>query len=558
MATTESHADVTLTAAAPRAATGASARSSEWRFVALLMAVALVLTFAPYLFATATAPAGKQFMGLALNVPDHVQYFSWMRDLATANLAADRLTPEPNDPALFNLLWWIAGRAGSLFRLDAAAVHALLRLVSIPLLLGCAYGFFKLAIADPRQRRIAMVLFTFGGGLGIVWIAVKYLARLPEAPFPFDIYTSEPNTFINLLGFPHFSIALALMIATFGLLLVALQRRQLRYAAASGGVALILGLQHAYDLVTIYAVLSLFGLLTWLRDRRFPAFLFVCGLIMVVISVPPAAYAFLLVEKNPLWAEVLAQFDLAGAFTPGPLHLPILLGVPFLLALAAFRPRALQSRSDVEIFAGAWFLAHFPLVYLPLDFQIHLLLGWQAPIAILASAALVRLGLALGQRLRVSANVIAGGLIALSLITNAYVLAWRFIELRRYETPYFMPKADIAALEWLAGRTSRDDVVLAALDAGQWVPAWTDARAYVAHWTGTLDFLNKRDSARAFVDGRLAVEEQRALLRDFNVTYVIHSSLDDPVAQEALAESPYLSAVFSQEGTTVYRVQGVY
>ena len=536
------------TAAAPAAARG------EWRFVGAIAIVALVLTAAPYVFARVTAPTDKQFVGLALNVPDHIQYFSWMRDLSTRNLASDRLTPEPNEPALFNLLWWLTGRIGVVTGFDYAALHTLLRLLSLPLLLGCAYAFVRLVVTDPQRRRAAFVLFVFGGGLGIVWIAVKYLARLPEAPFPFDIYTSEPNTFINLLAFPHFSIALALIIATFGLLLVALKCRQWSYAVASGLVALVLGLQHTYDLVTIYAVLGLFGLLTWLRDRRFPAFLFGCGALLVGISAPPALYSFLLVKQSPLWGEVLAQFDLAGAFTPNPLHLPILLGVPALLAIAAFRPRMLQSRSDAEMFVAAWFVAHLPLVYLPVDFQIHLLLGWQMPIAILAAEGLARVAPAIAARVRIRPAAVAAGLIGLALITNGYVLLWRFIELSRYEAPYFMSRDDAAALDWLARNATSQDVVLASLDFGQWVPTWSDARAYVAHWTGTLDFLDKRDAAEAFVEGRLGEPEQKLLLDEYRVTYVVHGAQDGSSGIDALGRSPRLSPAFSRGNTIVYRV----
>jgi len=554
MAIADSHTDTARGQAVDRPAASPATARSEWSFVGVIAIVALVLTAAPYVFATATAPADKHFVGLALNIPDHIQYFSWMRDLSTQNLASDRLTPEPNEPALFNLLWWAAGRIGVAADLDYAALHTLLRLLALPLLLGCAYAFLRVVAADSAQRRVAFLIFTFGGGLGIVWIGVKYLAGLTEAPFPFDIYTSEPNTFINLMAFPHFSIALALIIATFGLLLVALKRRQWRYAVASGVVALILGLQHTYDLVTIYAVLGLFGLLTWLRDRRFPAFLLGCGMLIAGISAPPALYSFLLVKQNPLWSEVLAQFDLAGAFTPNPLHLPVLLGVPLLLAIAAFRPAMLKSRSDAEMFIAAWFIAHLPLVYLPVDFQIHLLLGWQMPIAILAAAALARIAPALSARTRIRPTAIAAGLIALSLMTNGYVLLWRFIELRRYEAPYFLSRDDVAALDWLAENTTAQDVVLASLDFGQWVPTWSDARAFVAHWTGTLDFLDKRDAAQAFVEGRLNEPARQSLLDTYRVTYVVHGGQDDPSGIDALNQSLRLSPEFIRGDTIVYRV----
>src|SRR5436309_13016887 len=90
---------------------------SDWRFVSVTLLVVLALTSLPYLFAYATTPPDKQFMGILLDVPDHVQYFSWMRELSHAPLAANKLTPEPNRAIFFNLLWWGLGHLGAALRL---------------------------------------------------------------------------------------------------------------------------------------------------------------------------------------------------------------------------------------------------------------------------------------------------------------------------------------------------------------------------------------------------------------------------------------------------------
>ena len=85
-------------------------KASEWRFVGWIIILVLVITTLPYLFGYVTAPPDKQFMGTMLDVPDHMQYFSWMRELSHSFLSANKLTPEPNPPIFFNLLWWGMGR----------------------------------------------------------------------------------------------------------------------------------------------------------------------------------------------------------------------------------------------------------------------------------------------------------------------------------------------------------------------------------------------------------------------------------------------------------------
>lgn len=215
---------------APRAAT----RRTEWRLGVALLALVLTLSAALAAYAYLSAPPDRHFTGVIFNIPDHNQYFAWMRDLAHENLAPNRLTAEPNEPALFHLLWWSAGRAGALLDMGPGAIFGSLRMVAILTLLPVAYACIHIMVAESLQRRLAMLIFTFGGGLGIIWVVVKYLRGLPDAPFPFDIYTSEPNSFFIALAFPHFGIALALVIAVIGLTLYAQQRQQLRYAVAAG------------------------------------------------------------------------------------------------------------------------------------------------------------------------------------------------------------------------------------------------------------------------------------------------------------------------------------
>jgi hypothetical protein len=545
---------VTTSAAATDVATSAT-RLHERAFIALVGALALILSSLPILAGHLFATPERQFAGIVYNMPDHAQYFAWMRDLARAPLAPNRLTPEPNAPAFFNLLWWTVGRIGALTGLEYAALWSGLRIVAAVAVLAAGYAFLNLAVADVRQRRLAYLLFVFGGGLGFIWVIVKYIYRLPEAPFPFNIYTAEANTFWILTAFPHFGMALALIVGMMALLLQALRTGRYRYAVACGVLGAILGLQHAYDLITIYAVMGLFGVLVWVRDRRFPAFLFRCGIIIFALSAPAAAYLSALVLLDPTWGKKLSQFDNAGAWTPPPWELPILLGVPFLLALINVRPRALQSRNDGELLVVVWFLSHFVLAYLPVKFQIHLLLGWQMPIAVLAAAAVfTRVAPWLQRRRPALLRPTLALLAVLAVATNVYLVAWRFVDFRRLEAPYYLTHGEVESLAWLEAHVTADDVVLADLEYGQHVPVRTDARAFLAHWAGTLDFHRKRAMVRDVFDPTVSDARRREILAEYRVTYLVVRERDN--ADEALsaAVGRYLTLAFSSGDTTVYRV----
>ncbi len=550
----------------------------EWLIVGAVILVALVLTGLPYFYAHRIAPPETEFIGVVVNVPDHAQYFSWMRESRSLVLVPNQLTPETSTPLLFNFLWWTLGRVESLTGLSYVTLYQITRLLAGAFTMAAIYVFCGVIFSSRAKRFMAFLLAVFASGLGWIWIVGKYVADLPI--FPFDIYTAEPNTFYTITAFPHFTIATGLITVVFTLVLLGQRSKNLRYAWAAAAVALLLGLQHSYDMFTIYGVIGIYGLFLWLRDRKFPLYLFKMGLIIVLVSVWPALQAFLITTADDVWRGVLAQFDNAGAWTPNPLHLPILMGLAWLLAIWALDIRTpWRDRDDTHLFILAWFLAHFILIYLPLNFQIHLLSGWQVVIGVLATIGLHRRVLPwLEKRLKAwpRSRVIFAASAALLLVvlpTNLYLYAQRFLDLsranriqatgstetdeegRREASMFFLPVETMAAMKYLEAQVSSEDVVLSNLETGQLVPMLTGARAFLGHWAQTLDFYGKQAAVRAFFDGAAGDDQRRETLSRYGVDYVLYSPEEARLGDYDLASAPFLSEVFRQGAVVVYQVQ---
>lgn len=503
----------------------------EWRFVVAVALGVLALTSLPYLYGWLSAPAGLSFRGMMLDVPDHLQYFSWMRELAAAPLAANKLTPEPNPPIFFNLLWWGLGRAAGWLGLGYAGIFQMLRWAATLLFAVVVYRLAARVFLSTAQRRAAFLLVFFGSGLGWLLVVLKYTLTRGELLFPLDLYTAEGNTFLCILAFPHF-VAAALYAVVFDVMLGIGRTRPLRAALIAGLLALFFGWQHAYDLIIVWAVLGTWVLLIALRDRRIPWPLAGGLALVVLISVWPALYSLLLTRWSPIWREVLAQFDNAGVFTPPPWRLPLLLGLPFLLALAVAlrdRPWRLKGVSDTDLLVRGWFWVSFLLIYLPVDYQIHMLNGWQIPIAFLATRGLfewlapaARRGW--GRLRAFPLERVQRGAVALALLlvlpANLYLFTWRFVDLSRHAMPYYLRSDEVSALRWLEAHAQPDDVVFSSLEFGQYVPAETGAHAFLAHWAQTADFYTKQEIVRRFYAGEASAEDLGAL-DAFSVDYVV-------------------------------------
>jgi hypothetical protein len=516
-------------------------------------------------FAYWTAPQELEFMGIMLDVPDHVQYFSWMREMTNGLLASNKLTPEPNPPLFFNLLWWSLGRFSKILGVGYPIAFQLLRVTATGLFLVLVYRVCSWFVPERKRRWTAFLLITFTSGFGWILVIHKYATGAEDLLFPLDVFVAEGNTFLGVLAYPHF-IAAAAYILVFELFLRGQARGQLRYAVAAGLLAQWLGWQHAYDLVLIYGILGAYVVGVSIRIRE-PAWHLVKSLgIVGGLSFLPGLYSAALTSLDPVWQQVLAQFNNAGVFTPGPLHLPILLGPSLLLALWAIWRQGLfriRDLSDGQLFLKTWLLTNLILIYLPVDFQIHMLNGIQVPMGILATEAYYEyLEPALGRLLRrlpfTQGPRLDAWLRALAIIivipTNVYLWTWRFVDISRHDYPYYLHRDEVAALNWLEGEVRGEDVVLGSLTLGQYVPALTGAHVFLGHWAQTLSFFEKRDIVRDFYSTTKDDAWRASVLEEYGVDYVLFGPAERALGSYSPNSSPLLTSAFEAGQVEVYEV----
>jgi uncharacterized membrane protein len=316
---------------------------------------------------------------------------------------------------------------------------------------------------------------------------------------------------------------------------------------------------------------------------------YVIGSLIVIglISCWPGLYSFLLTRLDPVWKGVLEQFDNGGVFTPPPWRLPVLMGIPLILAIftviadwvKARKSRSASFRSSIDIqasnndlFVKMWFLISFALIYFPTNFQIHMLNGWQVPIAILATrslfdyiAPLVERRLQGSRRWQpvnsttaIHRTWLPRALVAVLIVaivpTNLYLWAWRFTELRRHDYPYYLHNDELSAFKWIEQNAKPDDVVLSSMDTGLYLPMFTGTHAYLAHWAQTLDFFNKDKAVQRFFASDTTDAERLEILQAHGVDYVLVGPAERTMGDFDPDRSGILEPVFRSPSVTVYEV----
>ncbi|NJN95487.1 MAG: hypothetical protein HC875_15940 [Anaerolineales bacterium] len=533
--------------------------------IAAVSLLLLVVTSLPYLYGYFSAPADRWFSGIIFNVHDTAQYLSWMRESGDRFFIDNRLTSEANTAVFVNLHWWIPGRVAAWLGLSLDQVYQLFRILSVPVYVGSVYWLCGLFFNDPRRQRFAFWLATLASGLGWIWVIDKYLNRLPDLRWPHDVYTTPGNSLWVMLASPHLTLALALTGLVLGLAWYAHHRRQFILSLAAAGVALFLGLGHIYDLVTVWAVLGMYGALLTLRDGFRWRNLLSLG-VVVVVSAPAALYfGWVSSSANPLWKQALSQYDNLGAFLPSPLHLLILVGIPFFLALGGFgqglKVNFWRTASNRDLFLKAWFVANLIAMHIPSRFQVMLLTGFQFVLAILATDFIFERVIPWVGTLNIKTlNVerVRQWLPALILLAvlpaNLYLLVWRFVDLGRYEYPYYLRRDDVAAMRWLEANASRDEVVLSAFTTGHYLPGMTGMRPFLSNAVMTIDFNHKESLVKRFFAVETIDAERCDFLTDYKINYLLYGDAEQAEGPYDPAGSNLFQRVFAGEQTEVYKV----
>jgi hypothetical protein len=535
----------------------------EWRFVGTVALVLLTLTSLPYLWAYVSAPRDRHFVGFILDVPDHAQYLAWYRAFQGGLLVSNTLTPEPNPPLFFNLLWWTLAQFGYYSGLSYAAVYQVFRWLAGAFLLTTIYAFVGLTVDDVQRRRTAFLVVTLGGGLGWMLIVLKY-TLIGELWFPLDVYIAEGNSFLCILAFPHFAAAAGLIVAIFCILIIGEQRpRRWRYPVGAGLLATGLGWQHGYDLLMVWGIPAAYVLARFFVDQRLPVYWIRALCVVVALSWPPALYAVWLTRANAMWAHILEQFANAGVYSPTPAHMFILMGIPLLCTVLAVLWRAgwfqqTQALMTHELFVVTWFVAGWLLAYVPANFQVHMLNGWQVPIGLLATTGWFAYAIPALERRWAwpgASTAAAVALVALVIPVNLYLFAWRFYDLGRHDYPYYLHADESAALGWVDAHAPPDAVVLSAEPVGRFVPGLTGTHAFLAHFAQTTHFYEKRRLVAQFFARDTSEEWRRRLLQQYGVGYVLYGPAERGLGAYVPDRSKFLRPVFSAPDARVYAVE---
>lgn len=539
-------------------------RRSEWSWVLLWTALALLAANGPYLLGALLSTPEMRFGGAVYGVEDVNSYLAKMRQGARgAWLFHIPYTAEPHPGTIIYLFYLLLGKVGVLLGISPELTFHIVRVVCGALLLIAVYRFLAHFTAYRAIRRAGFLLVAFSSGLGWVLIVLGRSEWLGSLPL--DLISPEAFAFLTLYSPPHLALATACLL--WGILLVGegAARHEMRAVWTGMGAFTVTALIGAFYMVVPGAVLGVDWLVTSLR-RRHPDWR---ALWLLALSGIPAAlivgyelYYFIFDPVYSVWAKQ----NLVPSLHPA--HYVAGYLIVGALAVLGVR-RAVRTRPASLQLPMVWLLVTPLLLAVPFSAQRRLIVGAQVPLCLFAAAGLVygvtlpfgrsRLVRWLSRCPRYSRAGMRHWLIAvlvlLTVPTNLLLIGGNCVELMARSAPIFHARAELDALDWLRTHSEPDDTVLSAYETGNYIPARAGNRVLLGLGPETIYAARKRAEVSRFFGVAETDAWRQALLRQYGIAYVLVGPVERDLGPFDPARVSYLARVYANAEYAIYQVK---
>lgn len=538
-------------------------RSVAW-WPLLTAAFVYGITQVPFWLGERWAPENTVFDGLTGMVADQHMYFSFIRQAAEGHwLFENRLTHLEHRPAMFNLEWSLVGRLQAV--VGERAAYELWRLAGTVFLV---YGFWFLVESPGRtgyQKRAALLLAVFGGGLGWLFQVLDVLRLFRSAPLgQLDVADGLCFPFAQILLNPHVSLSHGLTLFSLGCLVRAEREQSWRWTLAGGGLVALNGLIRPYDLIVLYAAVPVYALIEGVRLRTWSSQAMFRRSLPLLLSAPVLAYYVVLFRYHPVFRHWSSQGVVATLGIPW--HFVNLGLAAVLAAVRVCRCKSIPWTSTGEIFLAVWAATALAL------FHAHRLpfFGFMPYTPMLGSTlgtTLIALGsAAMPDGIHSSVEGTSGNgrfsrrrlrlaLLALLVLVNGLSSVVWMVKIPRNLARFpdhYIPRPEAAAADWLARHAAPDEVVLCTLPTGNRLCRFVSARFVAGHVNVTPNVRETSARVAQFYRKEMTPPEADAFLAELRVRWIVEGPEERRVGSLNPGGLQGLHQQFRNELVTIY------
>jgi len=531
---------------------------AEWKFVGLISAAVAAISIAPVIYGWLITPDGFVFTAMHfVSADDWFVYYMFIEQVRDGGfLLFDLFAPVDHLPVI-RPLWLLVGWVARFTQVSAPAAMHLVRLALIPLFFATAYAFIAYIFQDKVKRKISLVFLAFSSGMGI--LLISRLAQVPlnyiDGAFrwPMDLWVPEFNTFLTLFTSPHFIAANILVLIIFFLALLFTERTNWAYAVCAGLAGLFVFSFHPFQVVKVFAILTIFFGLVCLNRRKFVWPLVGFGAIFTTLSAPAIVYYIWLLRFD--WLTLQRSLQNLNPSTPvyitiialGGLFVGMLIGIVWL-----FQQKKLWQTK--YLFLVCWALVQLLLLYAPISYPRRLVLGIHFPMVMLTiiggSALYKKYNGWIKQRL--GAIIMLGVLIFLPSTLFAIAVDVMVFSQAR-ELAYYDASTN-QAFQWLRQSSPQASVIFSDFKTGLQLSAFAQRTSYVAHAVETPFYRQKKVEPPWFFERNRSQEIEHDFLTERKIDYIFFGEREQAHGNYQPEQKSYLKQIFNSPTVAIYQV----
>jgi uncharacterized membrane protein len=179
--------------------------------------------------------------------------------------------------------------------------------------------------------------------------------------------------------------------------------------------------------------------------------------------------------------------------------------------------------------------------------------GVQVPLSFRAALGVTQI--ADRQRRAAGGRWLAGLVLAVLVPTNGLLVAGNCLALRGQPAPIYQDAGEVVALDWLDARVEPDDVVLAAYETGNYLPARVGARAFVGHGPESVRASEKKALVARFFDAATDGPWREELLMQYGVDYVFWGPAERALGGFDPGQAAYLRLAYEAGEYAIFGVE---
>lgn len=502
--------------------------------------------------------AGGDFVPTYRNVNnggDQMVYFSLIRQSVEGkNILLNLYTNEPQ-LGLISPLWWLLGKITAVLNLSIPLAYYLFTMLSAAALLFFVYYLTRNLFAIYWQRLVALLLVTFGGGLGIFFVGrILFPAggkaltedNLFSQIISADLWYGEGFGFLSLRHSPLFILTQFSLLVLFWWLAEKISKTNWWQAWLIGVGVFILTIIHPYDVVPLAGFVLVYGLLFWREKSSWQNWLKVVPL--GVGGLAAVLYFFYLRFADPSFLGWSAQ-----NVTRTPYPLSFLAGYFWLLVPAVYGSVIAFRHGNKRLqWLAVWLVVAAFLIFLPTQTQRRFGSGVYIPIAMLAWYGWIYFWKNKNTILYLFSTIIY---ILFSTITFVLITCMNVNVIKTSNQLVKISAAEIQALDYYKRVSGESDVLLTSYSFGNLVPAYVSRKVYIGHGHQTINWPEKMMFLVWFYKNNGMEKQKYEQLLQRKISHVWMEKTGETNFLTSFFESEMFEKIYSNDKVIIYKVK---